>query len=67
LPLDIGTGHTADLNFESDPSIAAAVGQSFEAIRDGRAAVITDTVERVTGHKPKAFEAWAREHTSRFM
>jgi hypothetical protein len=27
LPLDIGTGHLADANFESDPLISAAVGQ----------------------------------------
>ena len=27
LPLDIGTGHTGNANFESDPLIAAAVGE----------------------------------------
>jgi cytochrome c peroxidase len=27
LPLDIGTGHTADPNFESDPVVAAAVSE----------------------------------------
>lgn len=46
--------------------VAAAVGQSFEAVRDGRASDLRDTVERVTGRKPKTFEAWAREHASRF-
>jgi uncharacterized protein YbjT (DUF2867 family) len=46
--------------------VAAAVGQSFEAVRDGRAADLRDTVERVTGRRPKTFEAWAREHASRF-
>jgi (4-alkanoyl-5-oxo-2,5-dihydrofuran-3-yl)methyl phosphate reductase len=46
--------------------IAAAVGQSFEAIRDGRARALNNTVERVTGNQPKTFEAWAREHASRF-
>lgn len=46
--------------------IAAAVGQSFEAVRDGRGAAITDTIESVTGRPPKTFEAWAREHASRF-
>jgi len=46
--------------------VAAAVGQSFEAIRDGRAIAVRDTVERVTGNQPKTFETWAREHASRF-
>jgi uncharacterized protein YbjT (DUF2867 family) len=46
--------------------IAAAVGQSFEAIRAGRAAAITDTVEKVTGRQPETFESWARKHISRF-
>jgi uncharacterized protein YbjT (DUF2867 family) len=46
--------------------VAAAVGQSFEAIRDGRAMEIKDTVKRVTGKQPKTFEAWARDHASRF-
>jgi uncharacterized protein YbjT (DUF2867 family) len=46
--------------------VAAAVGESFAAIRDGRVAEITDTVEKVTGHRPKTFETWAREHASRF-
>jgi uncharacterized protein YbjT (DUF2867 family) len=48
------------------PQVAAAVVESFEAIRNGRAAVVKDTVERVTGQKPKTFEAWAREHASIF-
>lgn len=48
------------------PQMAAAVGESFEAIRSGRAAMIKDTVEKVTGHKPQTFETWARKHASRF-
>jgi uncharacterized protein YbjT (DUF2867 family) len=47
--------------------VAAAVGQSFEAIRDGRAARVTDTVETVTGSKPRTFQSWAREHASWFV
>ena len=46
--------------------VAAAVGQTFETVRDGRAAMVADAVERVTGCPPKTFEAWAREHASRF-
>jgi uncharacterized protein YbjT (DUF2867 family) len=46
--------------------VAAAVGQTFETVRDGRAAMVAPTVARVTGRPPKTFEAWAREHASRF-
>jgi uncharacterized protein YbjT (DUF2867 family) len=46
--------------------LAAAVGQSFEAIRDGRGAIVKDTVERVAGSKPRTFQSWAQEHASRF-
>jgi uncharacterized protein YbjT (DUF2867 family) len=46
--------------------IATAVGQSFEAVREGRGARVKDTVKRVTGNQPRTFEVWAREHASRF-
>ena len=46
--------------------VAAAVGESFEAIRDGRATIVTDTVARVTGKQPKSFERWAKENASQF-
>jgi uncharacterized protein YbjT (DUF2867 family) len=46
--------------------VAAALGQSFQEIREGRASTITDTVRRVTGRSPRSFEAWAQEHSARF-
>lgn len=46
--------------------IAAAVGESFETIRNGRFVVVRDTVARVTGNPPVTFEVWARKHASRF-
>ncbi len=46
--------------------VAAALGQSFEAIRAGRVTQITDTVERVTGRRPRSFEQWAERHAARF-
>jgi uncharacterized protein YbjT (DUF2867 family) len=46
--------------------MAAAVGQSFEAVRDGRTVTLVDTVERVTGRRPKTLDTWAREHASLF-
>jgi uncharacterized protein YbjT (DUF2867 family) len=46
--------------------IAAAVAQSFEAIRDGQMAFVTDTVAHVTGRQPRTFQSWANEHAARF-
>ncbi len=47
--------------------MAAAVAESFAAVRNGRIVAITDTVETVTGHKPLTFEAWARKHAAQFL
>ncbi len=38
----------------------------FRAIREGRLAVVTDTVERVLGRKPLAFDLWVRENIASF-
>jgi uncharacterized protein YbjT (DUF2867 family) len=46
--------------------IAAGVGKSFEAIRNGRAATLTDTVVQVTGNPATTFESWARKHAAIF-
>jgi uncharacterized protein YbjT (DUF2867 family) len=46
--------------------VASAVGQSFEAVRNGRGGVVKDTVEKVTGRRPKTYDAWAREQAARF-
>jgi uncharacterized protein YbjT (DUF2867 family) len=48
------------------PQLAAGVGQSYEAVRNGWAVAMTDTVQKVTGKKPMSFEAWCRIHASRF-
>ena len=45
---------------------AKAVAQSFELIRDGRAAVVKNTVKQVTGKQPRTFQSWAQEHAIRF-
>lgn len=46
--------------------IAASVGKSFQAVREGRGIAITDTVERLTGRKPITFETWAAKHAASF-
>jgi hypothetical protein len=35
--------------------VAAAVGQSFEAIRDGQMAFVKETIKQVTGRQPRTF------------
>jgi uncharacterized protein YbjT (DUF2867 family) len=46
--------------------VATAVAQSFEAIREGRGAIVKDTVGKVTGRPPRTFQSWAKEHAPRF-
>jgi uncharacterized protein YbjT (DUF2867 family) len=46
--------------------VATAVAQSFAAIRDGRMAIVKDTVKQVTGKQPRTFQSWAQEYASRF-
>jgi len=38
----------------------------FRAIREGRLATVTDTVERVLGRKPISFDQWAQENAAAF-
>ncbi len=48
------------------PAIAAIIGQSFEAVRDGGSAMLRDTVEKVTGRPAQTFKAWAQQHAAHF-
>jgi len=38
----------------------------FRAIREGRLATVTDTVERVLGRKPMTFDRWAEQNAGAF-
>ena len=40
--------------------------EAFAAVRQGRFAYLTDTVEQVTGRRPRTFETWCREHRAAF-
>lgn len=46
--------------------LADAVRESFTAIRDGKAATVTDTVAHVLGHLPTTYQAWASKHAAQF-
>jgi uncharacterized protein YbjT (DUF2867 family) len=47
-------------------TIATGVAKSFENIRDGKAAMATDTVAQLTGRPPLTFEDWATSHIDKF-
>jgi (4-alkanoyl-5-oxo-2,5-dihydrofuran-3-yl)methyl phosphate reductase len=48
------------------PALVEARLSIFRAIREGRLAKVTDTVETVLGRKPVAFGDWTAENTSAF-
>ena len=48
------------------PEIVAAHLSIYRAIREGKLAIVTDTVERVLGRKPVTFDHWARENAASF-
>jgi uncharacterized protein YbjT (DUF2867 family) len=51
-----------------DPAeIVTAHLSIYRAIREGRLAAVTNTVERVLGQKPIAFDQWARENAAAFQ
>jgi len=47
--------------------IVAAHLSIYRAIREGRLAAVTETIERVLGHKPIAFDQWVRENVAAFQ
>ena len=48
------------------PHVAAALGQSFENIRAGRATQRTATVQNITGRPPRTYDQWVKEHAPLF-
>lgn len=47
--------------------LVKALVQTFEALRRNEYATVTEDVERVTGHKPRGYEAWCRENVAAFQ
>jgi uncharacterized protein YbjT (DUF2867 family) len=46
--------------------IAASIVKSYESVREGRGATVSDTVERLLGRKPLRFEQWLKMHIDAF-
>lgn len=50
---------------ESEEMVAAHLS-IYQAIREGRLATVTDTVQRVLGRKPITFDQWVQQHAAAF-
>jgi len=50
-----------------DKTLVNALMEMLGSLRRNEGAIITDTVERLTGHPPRTFEAWCREHIGAFQ
>lgn len=48
------------------PAMAEVLVSVFRAMREGRLAKVTDTVERVLGRKPLSFDRWLEQHATAF-
>lgn len=49
------------------PLVADATAEIFALIREGWGGTATDTFAQVVGRKPRAFEAWCRDHIAAFQ
>jgi uncharacterized protein YbjT (DUF2867 family) len=49
------------------PALADALVGLWRSVREGRVAMVTDTVERVVGRKPIAFDQWALHNRAAFL
>jgi uncharacterized protein YbjT (DUF2867 family) len=54
------------LNSGMDKTLVNALMEMLAALRKNKGAIVTDTVERVTGRPARPFEVWCREHIDAF-
>ena len=57
---------TAMLGMGMPAELADAMLEFMELVRSGKAGMVADSVQRVTGRPARTFEAWARENASYF-
>lgn len=50
-----------------DKTLVNALMEMLKSLRRNEGAVVTDTVQRITGHPPRTFEEWCREHIKAFQ
>ena len=66
-PISTDEGRRKMVSRGEPEEIIAAHLSIYRAIREGRLAAVTDTVERVLGRKPIAFDQWVRENVAAFL
>jgi uncharacterized protein YbjT (DUF2867 family) len=49
-----------------DKTLVNALMEMLKSLRRNEGAIVTDTVERITGQPPRTFEDWCREHVEAF-
>jgi uncharacterized protein YbjT (DUF2867 family) len=49
-----------------DKTLVNALMEMLATLRRNDGAILTDTVQRLTGNPPRAFEVWCREHIHAF-
>ena len=49
-----------------DKTLVNALMEMLASLRRNEGAIVTDTFQRLTGHPPRTFEAWCREHIEAF-
>jgi uncharacterized protein YbjT (DUF2867 family) len=50
-----------------DKTLVNALMEMLAMLRKNEGAVVTDTVQQITGNPPRTFEAWCREHRGSFL
>jgi uncharacterized protein YbjT (DUF2867 family) len=50
-----------------DKTLVNALMEMLTSLRRNEGAIVTYTVQRVTGHPPRTFEAWCREYAAAFQ
>jgi (4-alkanoyl-5-oxo-2,5-dihydrofuran-3-yl)methyl phosphate reductase len=60
-------GRAQQIAWKTPPPLVEARLSIFRAIREGRLAKVTDTVETVLGRKPISFGQWATENAGAFL
>jgi uncharacterized protein YbjT (DUF2867 family) len=54
------------LRMGMDTALVNALMEMLKSLRRNEGAIVTDTVQRITGKPPRTFEAWCREHIRAF-
>lgn len=66
VPISDAEARERILAIGKPPPVAEALVGLWRAVREGKVATVTNTVERVLGKPPRPFRQWARENAAAF-